>query len=289
MTRPSDLPEWASDPITGDIVEPSEAKKDQGWSTVGGVPEKPAYQFFNWWMNNVYSWLKHWSDNVLTAAGIVSPGDITVATGSELKTDTISEKTSSSGVNIDGVLLKDNDVTADEVKTDTISENTSDSGVIIDGVLLKDNEVTADEVITDTISENTPGSGVTIDGVLLKDNEVTADEVSADFLDVGSLFLGTVSFSTISSGELSGSLNSSIIALRGEGGAADDLDTIDVVGYFVVLKRDPSVAYNITIKNGTGNLYLSGSDFVIDNDNDCILLVNNGDGGYMELTRSNNG
>ena len=52
---------------------------------------------------------------------------------SELKVDTISEKTSSGGVTIDGVKLKDN-----AVETNTISEGTSGSGVTIDSVLVKD-------------------------------------------------------------------------------------------------------------------------------------------------------
>ena len=52
---------------------------------------------------------------------------------SELKEDTISEKTPAAGVTIDGVKLKDN-----AVETNTISEGTSGSGVTIDSVLLKD-------------------------------------------------------------------------------------------------------------------------------------------------------
>ena len=53
---------------------------------------------------------------------------------SEIKVDTISEKTSANGVTIDGVNLKDS-----VVKTDTISEKTSAAGVTIDGALIKDN------------------------------------------------------------------------------------------------------------------------------------------------------
>jgi hypothetical protein len=52
---------------------------------------------------------------------------------SEIKVDTISEKTSAGGVTIDGVKLKDN-----AVETNTISEGTSGSGVTIDSVLVKD-------------------------------------------------------------------------------------------------------------------------------------------------------
>ena len=57
---------------------------------------------------------------------------------SELKVDTISEKTSAGGVTIDGVKLKDN-----AVETDTISEKTSAAGVTIDGALIKDNFLAA--------------------------------------------------------------------------------------------------------------------------------------------------
>ena len=56
-----------------------------------------------------------------------------------------------------------------ELKVDTISEKTGANGVVIDGVKLKDNAVE-----TNTISEGTSGSGVTIDGALLKDSKVAA-------------------------------------------------------------------------------------------------------------------
>jgi len=55
-----------------------------------------------------------------------------------------------------------------EVKVDTISERTAAGGVTIDGVLLKDNVVN-----TDTVSEKTAAAGVTIDGVLVKDGTAT--------------------------------------------------------------------------------------------------------------------
>ena len=61
------------------------------------------------------------------------------------------------------------------VQVDTIDEFTNASGVTIDGVLLKDAQVTAsgaNGIITNTITERTAASGVTIDGVLLKDGGV---------------------------------------------------------------------------------------------------------------------
>ena len=55
-----------------------------------------------------------------------------------------------------------------EVKVDTISERTAAGGVTIDGVLLKDSAVN-----TDNIVEKTATAGVTIDGVLVKDGVAT--------------------------------------------------------------------------------------------------------------------
>jgi len=95
-------------------------------------------------------------------------GDIT----GNIKTDIISEQTTDAGVTIDGVLLKDNEVT-----TDKINEKTTDAGVTIDGVLLKDNEVN-----TDKINEKTTDAGVTIDGILLKDGNVTGNAATSSEL-----------------------------------------------------------------------------------------------------------
>ena len=55
-----------------------------------------------------------------------------------------------------------------EVKVDTISERTAAGGVTIDGVLIKDSIVN-----TDNIAEKTAAAGVTIDGVLVKDGVAT--------------------------------------------------------------------------------------------------------------------
>ena len=54
------------------------------------------------------------------------------------------------------------------IKTNTISETTSGSGVTIDGVKLKDNAI-----LTDTISEKTSANGVSIDSLIIKDQKIT--------------------------------------------------------------------------------------------------------------------
>lgn len=50
MSKPSELPEWASS-VSADITEPMLAKKQQGW-----IVEQPAHDVFNWWMNLVFLW-----------------------------------------------------------------------------------------------------------------------------------------------------------------------------------------------------------------------------------------
>ena len=92
---------------------------------------------------------------LVVTGGMAVSGSVTV--GGTVNTDVISEANPTAGVTIDGVLLKDNDITADEVFTDVITEKTATAGVTIDGVLLKDTTVTADNVTynTETITDLT--------------------------------------------------------------------------------------------------------------------------------------
>jgi len=108
MAEPSNYPEWATSPAGGDIVEPIPTKKASGWRKVLGVPEKPPYQQFNWWMNLVYQWIKHLKEEAVTFTGLK-----TFSSG--IATDTIAEKTSAAGVTADGVLLKDNNASIDRL------------------------------------------------------------------------------------------------------------------------------------------------------------------------------
>ena len=55
-----------------------------------------------------------------------------------------------------------------EIRVDTISEKTSANGVAIDGVTIKDSVV-----LTDTISEKTSANGVNIDSLIIKDQKIT--------------------------------------------------------------------------------------------------------------------
>lgn len=49
--KPTDLPEWASDP-GADIETPPPGKQATGWQAL----EKPPHQWFNWFFNLVYRW-----------------------------------------------------------------------------------------------------------------------------------------------------------------------------------------------------------------------------------------
>jgi hypothetical protein len=75
-----------------------------------------------------------------------------------------------------------------------------------------------------------------------------------------------------------------------QGGAAtDDLATINgaATGQIIILQSVAS-SRDVTVKNGTGNIFLSGSDFVLDNSRDFIVLICTG-GELNEICRSNNG
>jgi len=115
-----------------------------------------------------------------------------------LNVDTINENTTTSGVTIEQVLLKDQNVTAHTISAQNYAvgsvnfvsasrqgnfrdlevKNSSNSATVLiqgDGGTLS----------IDTINEITNGSGVTIEQVLLKDNNVTAHTISAQNYSVG--------------------------------------------------------------------------------------------------------
>ena len=133
-----------------------------------------------------------------------------------LTVDTINEKTDASGVTIEQVLLKDNNVTAHTVtaqnyavgSTNFVSasrqgnfrdlevKDTNNSATILltgDG-----GDMSLEGTLTvDTINEKTSTSGVTIDGVLLKDGggtftgDVSANDASFNVVDIHTLNLTT--------------------------------------------------------------------------------------------------
>ena len=85
--------------------------------------------------------------------------------------DVISESTSAAGVTVDGVLLKDGEVT-----TDTINEESSGAGVTVDSVPDEGRRRghcrrRCDRLKSMLINEATAAAGVTIETVLLKDGD----------------------------------------------------------------------------------------------------------------------
>jgi hypothetical protein len=60
MAKPSSLPEWDTTQVN--IVTPDTQHKAEGWLAPAGVPEKPPFEYFNQWMNEVYRWLKAIND-----------------------------------------------------------------------------------------------------------------------------------------------------------------------------------------------------------------------------------
>lgn len=72
--------------------------------------------------------------------------------------------------------------TVDQVKTDTVSEKTSGAGVTIDSVLIKDGGVSFADgaaLAADVISEKTAAAGVTVDGALIKDGSFVGKQATA--------------------------------------------------------------------------------------------------------------
>jgi hypothetical protein len=87
-----------------------------------------------------------------------------VIIGGSSKVDNIQEKTTNSGVNIDGVELKDS-----QVYSDQINEKTTNSGVNIDGLQIKDNQVP----LPTPLYTATDGATITFDLAVSRNQIVT--------------------------------------------------------------------------------------------------------------------
>jgi hypothetical protein len=100
-------------------------------------------------------------DGVTVGGALVVSGSTTANTFSATAVNATGTVTFSGSVILSGT------TTANTFSTDLITEKTSAAGVTVDGVLLKDSQIT-----TDQINEKTSAAGVTVDGVLLKDTGV---------------------------------------------------------------------------------------------------------------------
>lgn len=95
--------------------------------------------------------------------------------------DTVNEYTAAAGVTVDGVLLKDS-----QVSTDQINEKTAAAGVTVDTMLIKDGVP-----YTNTVSEATSGSGVTVDSLLIKDGVAAITDAFQITIDGGGATITT--------------------------------------------------------------------------------------------------
>jgi len=82
MAKPSDLPAW--DTAETNTEEPDANRQLSGWLAPGGIPEKPNFQYFNWWMNNVYKWINYFEEETETGewtGGFTALGGGTITIG----------------------------------------------------------------------------------------------------------------------------------------------------------------------------------------------------------------
>lgn len=121
------------------------------------------------------------------------------------------------------------------------------------------------------------------------DGNATREYEDASYGDLsGKSLRSEKSTLTIVSGVVTATRSFHLIA--GEGGAADDLVTINggSDGQLLVL-RAASDSVTITVKS-TGNIVTAGSDVTLDNHNDTVTLMYDSDlAKWIELSRSNNG
>jgi len=165
--------------------------------------------------------------------------------------DIINEFTAGSGVTVDGVLIRDQQVNCSRVAAEfgiavnNIFEFTAGSGVTVDGVFCKDSAV-----YVNNIFEFTAGSGVTVDGVLCKDSKVG----------------DTPSYTTVAFSVGSGNVYyfkdvAGFVHVHGNG------DGVPAAGTFYTMPAGyrPSIPNNLIqnfqcrVEASTGNLYYMGA------------------------------
>ena len=132
-------------------------------------------------------------------------------------------------------------------------------------------------------------------GVFLKDGSRTAtggfDMGTHDIINIAELVLTDAASMTINSSGYLLNVDRSYIKVDTYGGAAtDDLTHIlPATNGKILILRASTNGHTVVVKNGTGNIHLSGSDFSLDDTLDHLMLIATGDMGWIELSRSNNG
>lgn len=146
----------------------------------------------------------------------------------------------------------------------------------------------ADSKITQLNANTSPASGDLL--VIVDDPGGTAETQKIDhdnlFKNIKMLNLRDPTELTISGGEITVTQSFHTVDTEGDA-ASDDLDTISggSEGDILIIARQ-AVGRAIVVKDGTGNLALSG-DFDLNANNDRLMLIRTGSG-WAELSRSNN-
>lgn len=197
------------------------------------------------------------------------------------------------GTNIDGIIGANTPAAATVTTLEATGAANYPVSVISSsqyaGIELSDDTTTADgtKIVTNgnTLELRTLNTvGMSIDSS--QDATFAGDVI----VDTGTLNFGADTALVVSSGAIT--VTKSFHSVNSEGGGtnADDVDTIngDVEGDILIIRPATDVQ-DITFKNGTGNLFLSG-DFVAASALDTLVLVavDNGTLDWHEVTRSYN-
>ena len=231
-------------------------------------------------------------------SGIMVNGDFNV--------DTINENTDTSGVTIEQVLLKDQNVTAHTVSAQNYAvgsvnfisasrqgnfmdlevKNSSNTETILltgDGGNISINGTLS----TDTISEKTSATGVTIDSVLLKDNIVTANTISAQNYAVGSVnFISAARQGNFRDLEVKSSSNNETVLITGDTGDISSnglLTSVSIKTGNTTIQGTLDVSQNATFDNKViinGELIFNSTATKITSTNtdvsDNLIVLNSG-------------
>jgi len=125
MAKPTVLPLWNT--AEERVLAPSATQQATGWIWTGSKYEKPKGEVFNYWMNNVYKWIKYFDEEVVPSSPIATSEEYT-ATGGETFVTT-SNNTNLQVYKNGTFLIKDTDYTinVDGVTVDlTVALNVSD-------------------------------------------------------------------------------------------------------------------------------------------------------------------
>lgn len=219
--------------------------------------------------------------SIITEGGIgvekdvFTGGKVTATTG--VVTDTISEKTATSGITIDGVLIKDSTISLGDgtvadlsVKIGADANNglygVSDTqlGIAVEGTLVAGFDTNG--VFTSIISEQVAATGVTIDSVLLIDGGVYA----------------TSEVETGSGGVLSSAGGGSIASFY-PSSAQDDIaagvgGAIIITNYYTTINTDAG-GDTFTLANGSVKGQIKKIQLIVDGGGDAVITPTSLSGG----------